>query len=137
MRAPATSWPTECRPSRWRAHPIGMSKSASAAPSTGCSTSTTATAPAGAWVVSVWSDKSSDAREFDAPADLSERSNLAGIGTGDVATLVADSGAGLPAGQVGGLTATVVMPPAILPELPQTAVGKINKRELRDRYARG
>jgi hypothetical protein len=35
------------------------------------------------------------------------RDNLAGVGTGDMATLLADGGAAVPAGTVGGLTATV------------------------------
>ena len=52
-------------------------------------------------------DKSSTARQFLAPAGLAERSNLAGMGNGDLATLVADTGAPVAAGQVGGLTATV------------------------------
>ena len=42
-----------------------------------------------------------------APAGVAERSNLAGVGNGDVATLVADSGGPVAGGQVGGLTATV------------------------------
>jgi PKD repeat protein len=70
-------------------------------------TTPTATAAAGSWVLSVWSDKSAAARQFTAPSGVTERSNLPGVGTGDVATLVADSGAAVGAGQVGGLTATV------------------------------
>ena len=70
-------------------------------------TTPTATAPAGAWVLSVWSDKASTERAFVPPAELTERSNIAGAGNGDVATLVADSGTAVAAGQVGGLTATV------------------------------
>lgn len=66
-----------------------------------------AEAPAGAWVLSVWSDKSATARQFVAPEGLAELSNLAGVGNGDVATLVADSGGPVAGGQVGGLTATV------------------------------
>jgi hypothetical protein len=58
-------------------------------------------------VLSVWSDKSADPRQWTAPDALAERSNLAGVGNGDVATLVADSGAPVAAGQVGGRTATV------------------------------
>jgi hypothetical protein len=73
-------------------------------------TTPTAEAPAGSWVLSIWSDKAPTARQFAAPADLAERSNLAGVGNGDVATLVADSGAPVPGGQVGGLTATVPTP---------------------------
>ncbi|TQN37551.1 PKD domain-containing protein [Blastococcus colisei] len=66
-----------------------------------------ADAVAGSWVLSVWSDKAPHERELVPPAELTERSNIAGVGNGDVATLVADSGAPVPAGQVGGLTATV------------------------------
>jgi hypothetical protein len=73
-------------------------------------TTPTATASAGSWVLSIWSDKAPEDRLFVPPAGLAERSNLAGVGNGDVATLVADSGAPVPAGQVGGLTATVPTP---------------------------
>ncbi|MGZ4508079.1 MAG: PKD domain-containing protein [Blastococcus sp.] len=66
-----------------------------------------ATAPAGAWVVSVWSDKSASARSWTAPTGVTVRSSLDGVGTGDVATLLADSGGPVAAGTVGGLTATV------------------------------
>jgi PKD repeat protein len=73
-------------------------------------TTPTATAAAGSWVLSIWSDKSSTARQFVPPASLAERSNLAAAGNGDVATLVADSGAPVAGGTVGGLTATVPTP---------------------------
>jgi PKD repeat protein len=69
-------------------------------------TTPTATAAAGNWVVSVWSDKSSSARTWTAPSGVAVRSNLAGVGNGDTSTLLADSGAPVAAGQVGGLTAT-------------------------------
>jgi hypothetical protein len=60
------------------------------------------------WVLWVWSDKSASARSWTPPSSgATTRSNLAGVGTGDVATLVGDSGAGKPAGAVPGLTATV------------------------------
>ena len=71
-------------------------------------TTPAATAAAGSWVLSVWSDKQNAARQWTAPSSgVTERSNLAGVGTGDLATLVADSGGPVAAGQVGGLTATV------------------------------
>ncbi|WP_236830752.1 PKD domain-containing protein [Blastococcus sp. KM273128] len=70
-------------------------------------TTPTAAVEAGSWVVSVWADRSSSARTFTAPSATAERSNLAGVGNGDIASLVADGGAPVPAGQVGGLTATV------------------------------
>jgi PKD repeat protein len=61
----------------------------------------------GSWVVSVWSDKQADPRQWTAPAGVAERSNLGGVGNGDIATLVADSGGPVAAGPAGGLTATV------------------------------
>ncbi|MGZ4550299.1 MAG: PKD domain-containing protein [Blastococcus sp.] len=68
----------------------------------------TATAAAGNWVLSVWSDKSTAARTWTPPASgVAVRTNLAGVGSGDVATLVADSGAPVTTTTVGGLTATV------------------------------
>lgn len=66
-----------------------------------------ATATAGAYVVSVWTDKSTAAREFTAPGGVITRSTSAGTGGGDVAVLVADGGSPAAAGPVGGLTATV------------------------------
>jgi hypothetical protein len=64
------------------------------------------TAAAGSWVVSVWSDKQSVARTWTAPAGVTVRNNQAGIGAGDVATLVADNGP-VAGGAIGNLTATV------------------------------
>jgi PKD repeat protein len=69
-------------------------------------TTPVASAPANAWAVSIWSDKSPDPRTWTAPPTVVVRSNLAGTKTGDVATLVADSGAPV-SGAVGGYTATV------------------------------
>ena len=66
-----------------------------------------ATAGAGDWVLSVWSDKQPVARQWTPTSGVTERSNLAGAGTGDLATLLADSGAPVAAGAVGGATATV------------------------------
>jgi hypothetical protein len=65
-----------------------------------------ATAAAGNWVLSVWSDKQAAARTWTAPGGVAVRSNLAGVGSGDVATLVADSGPAA-GGAVGNLTATL------------------------------
>jgi PKD repeat protein len=70
-------------------------------------TTPAATAAQGNWVLSVWSDKSATADAFAAPSGVAARSNVAGVGTGGIATLLADSGAGVPAGPVGGLAATV------------------------------
>jgi PKD repeat protein len=63
--------------------------------------------PSAGWVLSIWSDKQSAARTWTPPGGVTTRSSLAGTGSGDIATLVVDSGAPLPAGTVGGLTATV------------------------------
>jgi PKD repeat protein len=49
------------------------------------------TATAGSVVVSIWTDKSNAARTWSGPAGLTARSNLTGVGSGDVATLVADA----------------------------------------------
>lgn len=65
-----------------------------------------ATATAGQWVVSVWSDKQAAARTWTAPGGVNTRSNLAGVGSGDVATLLADNGP-VAGGAVGNLTATL------------------------------
>jgi hypothetical protein len=69
-------------------------------------TTPTATAASGNWVVSVWSDKQSVAHTWTPPSGPTLRSNLASGGSGDVATLLMDSGPSS-GGQVGGLTATV------------------------------
>ncbi len=71
-------------------------------------TTPTATAAEGSWVLSIWSDKQSAARSWTPPATGVEvRDNLAGLGSGDMATLLADGGAAVPAGAVGGHIATV------------------------------
>ncbi|WP_347059410.1 PKD domain-containing protein [Blastococcus sp. HT6-30] len=70
-------------------------------------TTPTTTVETGSWVISVWSDRSSSARSFTAPSAAVVRTNLSGVGNGDIASLMADRGAPVPAGQVGGLTATV------------------------------
>jgi PKD repeat protein len=85
--------------------PIASLASAAQAGSTAHATPT-ATAAAGSWALSVWSDKSSAARDWTPPAGVTVRSNLPGVGSGDVATLVADSGAAV-SGPVGNLTARV------------------------------
>jgi PKD repeat protein len=67
----------------------------------------TASAAAGNWLLSVWSDKSASARTWTAPGSVTVRNTLAGTGSGDVAGLLADGGAAVGGGQVGGLTGTV------------------------------
>lgn len=69
-------------------------------------TTPTATAPGNAWAVSVWTDKSASARSWTAPGGVRVRTSTNGTGSGDLAVLIADSGP-VPAGSVGGFTATV------------------------------
>ena len=64
-------------------------------------------APAGSWLLSVWADKQLDPRTWTPPASgVVVRDSRAGLGNGDIAALLADSGAPV-SGSVGGLTATV------------------------------
>jgi hypothetical protein len=70
-------------------------------------TTPTSTAPAGSWVVSVWSDKQAVARTWTAPGGVAVLSNVPGAASGGVATLLADSGGPVAAGTVGGLQASV------------------------------
>ena len=70
-------------------------------------TSPTATvSPAGAWVVTYWSDKSSVTNTWTVPNGVTSRGVSIGSGGGRVTSLVADSGGTVPTGSYGGLTAT-------------------------------
>ena len=60
----------------------------------------------GQWVVSYWSDKSSATTAWTAPDSVQVRGASIGTGSGRVTSLLADSGAAVPNGPVGGLTAT-------------------------------
>lgn len=62
-------------------------------------------APAGSWLVSYWSTKSSDEVSWSLPAALTARAQAAGGGGGRISAVMGDSG-GQVLGQVGGLTAT-------------------------------
>lgn len=68
--------------------------------------SPTMSAPSGAWVVSLWSDKSSSTTAWTPPDGLAVRAAAYGAGSGRVTTLVGDSAGPVPNGTVGGLTAT-------------------------------
>ena len=70
-------------------------------------TPTVANAPAGSWVLSVWSDKQSAQRAWTPPAGTVERSDLNAPGTGAVSTMLADGNGPVAGGTVGGLTATL------------------------------
>ncbi|HEU5152715.1 MAG TPA: PKD domain-containing protein [Iamia sp.] len=72
----------------------------------------TRTAAAGDWVVSYWADKSATTAGWTLPTGTTSRHTFAGTGAGHVAEALADSGAGVAAGPVGGLRATVASPVA-------------------------
>jgi hypothetical protein len=88
-------------------------------------TTPTVTAPDGAWVLSYWADKSSATTAFTLPATVTQRAFLCGGSTGRICSVLADSGASVPAGTYGGATAisdsaqasatmwTVVLRPAV------------------------
>lgn len=63
-------------------------------------------APAGSWVASYWSDKSSATTGFALPDGVTGRHAICGTGTGHVCSSWADSGGSVPTGQYGGLVAT-------------------------------
>jgi myo-inositol-hexaphosphate 3-phosphohydrolase len=63
-------------------------------------------APEGAWVLSYWASKSEATSAWDAPAEVTERRQVANSGGGRIASLLADSGAPVPLGDYGGLVAT-------------------------------
>jgi myo-inositol-hexaphosphate 3-phosphohydrolase len=58
------------------------------------------------WLVSYWADKSSTTTDWTPPAGVVSRSELIGTGSGRIASLLADSGAPVPAGTAGGLVAS-------------------------------
>lgn len=68
--------------------------------------SPTVDAPAGAWVVSYWADKSSATTGFALPASVTGRQALCSTGTGHVCSTLADSGGSVPTGQYDGPVAT-------------------------------
>jgi hypothetical protein len=57
-------------------------------------------------VVSYWTHKDSSTTTLSAPSGVQVRSNSTQSGSGRVVGLVADSGAAVPTGTYGGLTAT-------------------------------
>lgn len=62
-------------------------------------------APAGSWLLSYWSTKSSDEVSWSLPSTVNARAEAAGAGGGRISSMLGDSG-GQVVGQVGGLTAT-------------------------------
>ncbi len=69
-------------------------------------TSPTVTAPAGAWVVQLWSDKSSGTTAWTAPGGTTVRGTSYGAGTGRTSALLTDSGGPVSAGTRGGQVAS-------------------------------
>ena len=61
---------------------------------------------AGAWVVSMWSDKTAATTTWTPPAGQAVRTLMAESGTGHTTQLITDSGGVVPVGVGGGLTAT-------------------------------
>ena len=59
----------------------------------------------GDWVVSYWADKSSATTSFTLPAGVTQRQAICGANAGRICSVLADSGAGVPAGTYGPLTA--------------------------------
>ncbi len=69
-------------------------------------TPTVAGADADSWVVSHWADKTASTTSWTAPGGQIVRLTGAETGAGHMSWLLTDSGTGVPAGMVGGLTAT-------------------------------
>lgn len=69
-------------------------------------TTPTVSTDAPAWVVSYWGDKAPVTRTWTAPAGTTTRDASYTSGSGNVSSLLVDSGGPVAAGQVGGLTAT-------------------------------
>ena len=69
-------------------------------------TPTVAGADADSWVVSHWADKTASTTSWAAPGGQIVRLTGAETGAGHLSWLLTDSGTGVPAGTVGGLTAT-------------------------------
>lgn len=72
-------------------------------------TTPSVSAPAGAWVVSYWADKSSTTTGWTAPAGVTVRHSKAGTGSGHVSELLGD-GVHTSAGPTASRTATVASP---------------------------
>lgn len=69
-------------------------------------TTPTISAPAGATVASLWSDKSGSTTSWTAPAGVTTRDTAIGTGGGRYSALLADSGGPVSGGNYGGITAT-------------------------------
>ena len=63
------------------------------------------TAPAGAWVISLWADKSETTTAWTTPAGTTRRDTSLGTGSGRFTSLLADSGGPVAGGPTGALTA--------------------------------
>ncbi len=67
--------------------------------------SPTIQAPAGAWVLQTWTDKSTTG-DWTPPSGVTVRQEVLGSGSGSISSLAVDSGGPVAAGPAGGLTAT-------------------------------
>ena len=89
------------------ANPVaGFATRSDPADTTGHTSPTVQVANAGSWLLSYWADKSSLTTDWTAPAGSVIRDEAIGSGSGRIASLLADSGAAVPTGTAGGLTAT-------------------------------
>jgi PKD repeat protein len=84
----------------------GTALAAETVSGTAHTTPTVAGATAGSWVLSYWADKTAATTAWTAPAGQQVRLTGAETGAGHLSWLLTDTGAGVPAGTAGGLTAT-------------------------------
>jgi PKD repeat protein len=89
------------------ANPVtGFATRSETADTTSHTTPTVSVPAGGSWLVSYWADKTSTTTNWTPPAGVVQRDEAIGSGGGHIASLLADSGANVPAGTAGGLTAT-------------------------------
>ncbi|WP_436698934.1 PKD domain-containing protein [Nocardioides sp. BYT-33-1] len=76
------------------------------APATSHTTPATTATHANSWLVSVWSEKSTDPTTWTLPAGTPTRTQAAATGTGKVSAILGDSDGAVPVGPLAGRTAT-------------------------------
>jgi hypothetical protein len=95
-------------------NPVAASGTLSTTKSSSSETTPVVSAPAnGDWVLSYWTAKSSAVTAWTAPGSQTVRSADNGSGSGRINSLVTDTGGPVPAGPVGGVTATTDQPASI------------------------
>ena len=91
-------------------NPVLTSANNSTASGSSLTSPTVSIGAGGAWVVSYYSAKSSVVTAWTVPASQTTRDADNGTGSGRINSVVADSGAAVPAGSAGGITATTDQP---------------------------